>query len=283
MKRLILGAAAILAAAPAAASAETTTISMPGKSFSPARVTILPGDAVLFRNGDLTAHDVKGGGFESGPLASSSFFTHEFDSVGPQPFVCTIHPFMAGEVDVVAATLAGGSAFAGETVSLAGRVPAGTPGVAIERQAGAAWAPMGDVVPGADGSFTARVRPEATSVYRARTAWGESPGATVTVAERIDVRVKLSGHMVRVSARPGLIATLQVYSRERFMWRAAGHVRLDSRGRGSLMHHGARVGRARVAISRKPGGPVLATGAAFRLRDGKPSRLPESHAHHEMG
>jgi plastocyanin len=282
VKRLALALAA-LAVAPAAASAETTTISMPGKSFSPGRVTIVPGDSVLFRNGDLTAHDVKGAGFESGPLASSSFYTHAFDAVGAQPFVCTIHPFMTGEVDVVAATLSGGSAFAGEAVALAGRAPAGTPAVAIERQAGAAWAPVTDVVPGGDGAFAATVRPEATAVYRARTALGESPAATVTVTERIDVRVRLAGHMVRVTARPGLVATLQVYSRERFMWRAAGRVKLDSRGRGSIMHHGARVGRARVVISRKPGGPVLATGAAFRLRDGRPSDVPGSRAHHEMG
>jgi plastocyanin len=268
---------------PASAAAETTTISMPGKTFSPGRVTILPGDSVLFRNGDLAAHDVKGAGFESGPLASSAFFTHEFDAVGALPFVCTIHPFMTGEVDVVAATLSGGSAFAGETVSLAGRAPAGTPSVAIERQAGAAWVGAGDVVPAADGAFTASVRPEATSVYRARTALGESPAATVTVTERIDVRVRLSGHMVKVTARPGLVATLQVYSRERFMWRAAGRVKLDAHGRGSIMHHGARVGRARVVISRTAAGPVLATGSAFRLEDGKRSRVPESHAHHEMG
>jgi hypothetical protein len=43
------------------------------------------------------------------------------------------------------------------------------------------------------------------------------------------------------------------------------------------------VGRARVVISRTAAGPVLATGSAFRLEDGKRSRVPESHAHHEMG
>jgi plastocyanin len=269
VKRLALVLALLF---PASAAAESATVTMPGKTFSPARVTIVAGDSVLWRNGDLAAHDVKGGDFTSGPLASSSFFTHAFAAVGPQPFVCSIHPFMTGEVDVVAATLAGASAYAGERVTLPGRAPAGTPWVEVGGQS---------VVPAADGTFAVTVRPAATTVYVARTALGESPGATVTVTESIPLRVRLSGHMVRVTARSGLIATLQVYSRERFMWRSAGRVKLDRRGRGSIMHQGRLVGRARVAISRTAGGPVLATGDAFRLEDGHRSDVP--HSHHEMG
>jgi plastocyanin len=79
MRRIVLALALVF---PATASAETATVAMPGKSFSPARVTIVAGDSVLWRNGDLAAHDVKGADFTSGPLASSAFFTHEFDAVG---------------------------------------------------------------------------------------------------------------------------------------------------------------------------------------------------------
>jgi plastocyanin len=277
-------ALALALAFPATASAaETATVTMPGKTFSPPRVTIVAGDSVLWRNADLVAHDVQGPGFNSGPLAPSLFFGQRFDAVGPQPFVCTIHPFMTGEVDVVAATLAGASAYLGETVSLSGRVPAGTPSVAIERQAGAAWEPAGSAAPAPDGSFTAKVSPPETSVYRARTQAGESPGATVTVTARIDVRVRLAGHTVKVTARPGLVATLQVYSRERYMWRGAGRAKLDARGRGAIVHHGPRVGTARVVISRAPGAPALAITDPFRLRDGTSSGVPRSGAHHEMG
>jgi plastocyanin len=123
MRRLVLVLALLF---PAAAHAETATVSMPGKSFSPGRLTIVAGDSVLWRNGDLVAHDVKGPDFTSGPLANSGFFTHPFGAVGAQPFVCTIHPFMTGEVDVVSATLSGASAYAGEPVELKGRAPAGT-------------------------------------------------------------------------------------------------------------------------------------------------------------
>jgi plastocyanin len=268
---------------PASAAAETTTITMPGKSFSPSQVTIVAGDSVLWRNGDLVAHDVRGPEFDSGPLASSLFYSHTFASLGAQPFVCTVHPFMTGEVDVVAATLSGGTAFLGEAVSLTGRAPAGTPSVAIERQAGAAWEPAGGADPAADGSFAVTVRPVETSVYRARTAAGEGPGATVTVTEDVDLRVRPAGHRVRVSARPGLMAVLQVYSRERFMWRGAGRVKLDSRGRGVLMHHGRLAGLARVVIARKAGGPALATSDAFRLKDGRKGAVPHTHVRHEMG
>ncbi len=261
---------------PASAAAETATISMPGKTFSPARVTIVAGDSVLWRNGDLVTHDVRGSDFDSGPLASSLFYSHTFAAVGPQPFVCTVHPFMTGEIDVVAATLSGATAFAGEAVALSGRAPEGTPSVAIERQVGDSWEPAGSAVPSADGAFTAVVRPSETSVYRARTALGEGSVATVTVTLNVDLRVRLSGRVVRVSARPGLLATLQVYSRERFMWRDAGRVKLDSRGRGVLTHRGRLVSTARVVISRAAGGPVLATSDSYRLRDGRKWRIPGS-------
>ena len=155
--------------------------------------------------------------------------------------------------------------------------------MAIERQAGAAWEPAGSAVPAADGSFTASVRPAETSVYRARTALGEGPGATVTVTDDVDLRVKLTGHRVRVTARPGLIATLQVYSRERYMWRGAGRVKLDARGRGVIMHRGRLAGPARVVVARRPGGPALAVSDAFRLKDGERGGVPRSHVHHDMG
>jgi plastocyanin len=263
-------------ALPASAAADTTTISMPGKTFSPARVLVVPGDSVLWRNGDLVTHDVHGPDFDSGPLSSSLFYTHTFDSVGPRPFVCTVHPFMTGEVDVVAATLSGADAFAGEAVSLSGRAPAGTASVAIERAVGADWEPAGSAVPAADGTFTAVVRPDETSVYRASTALGTGASATVTVTTNVDLRVRLSGRRVSVVARPGLVATLQVYSRERFMWRDASHVKLDARGRGVLRHRGRLVSTARVVISRAAGGAALATSDSYRLRDGKRFSIPGS-------
>jgi len=261
---------------PASAAADTTTITMPGKTFSPARVLVIPGDSVLWRNGDLVTHDVHGPDFDSGPLSSSLFYSHTFDTVGPRPFVCTVHPFMTGEVDVVAATLTGGEAFAGEPVSLSGRAPAGTSSVLVERAVGDSWEPAGSAVPSPDGAFTVSVRPLETSAYRARTALGEGAVATVMVTADVDLRVRLSGRRVHVVARPGLVATLQVYSRERFRWRDASRVKLDARGRGSIRYRGRLVSTARVVVSRTAGGPALATSESYRLRDGRRFSIPGS-------
>jgi hypothetical protein len=81
---------------------------------------------------------------------------------------------------------------------------------------------------------------------------------------------------VRVTARPGLVATLQVYSRERFVWRDAERVELDSRGRGVLTHRGRLASTARVVVSRAAGGPALAVSDSYRLRDGKKWSIPGS-------
>ena len=62
------------AGVPAAASAETATIRMPGKFFDPSRSTVVAGDLVVFRNNDLVSHDVRiaGGMFDSGLIVHFS-------------------------------------------------------------------------------------------------------------------------------------------------------------------------------------------------------------------
>ena len=57
---IILAAAAALAA-PAAARADSETISMPGKFFDPARSTVVAGDVVTWKNADFATHDVRVG------------------------------------------------------------------------------------------------------------------------------------------------------------------------------------------------------------------------------
>ena len=109
MRRAVAAATvALLLAAPAGARAETTTITMPGKFFDPPRSTMVAGDIVLFRNSDLVTHDVRiaAGPFDSGPMSRFSSWSQQIDQPGGYPFVCTLHAFMSGNLDVVAATLA---------------------------------------------------------------------------------------------------------------------------------------------------------------------------------
>jgi plastocyanin len=251
---------------PASAHAETASVSMPGKLFSPSKLTVVAGDSVVFRNADLVAHDVKGSGFESGTIARFATFTQRFESVGAQPFVCSLHPFMAGQVDVVAATLR----VTGDVLS--GRVPPGTPAVTIERDGIAA----GSVTPAADGAFTAKVGD--TGSYRVTTAAGASAAVSVTGA--VTVKLSVKGHRLRVESAPGLVATFQVYSRERFSWRAFATAKLDARGRASVKHKGALKGSVRVVVS---GRGVSAASEAVRLKDGTAAgSVPGGHGprHH---
>ena len=82
---------------------------------------VVPGDSVAWRNGDFvhlpdapTARSTPA----ARPLRHAS--VQRFDAVGSHPFVCTIHPFMTGVVDVEAATLSGPATpvFAGEAREL---------------------------------------------------------------------------------------------------------------------------------------------------------------------
>jgi len=75
-------------------------VDIPAKVFSPARVTIAPGDSVTWRNSDFAAHDIKGPGFASPQLARSGSFTQRFDTPGSYAYVCSLHPFMTGTITV---------------------------------------------------------------------------------------------------------------------------------------------------------------------------------------
>ena len=56
---LVAAGLALALIGPASASAAELTVTMPGKTFSPARVTAVPGDTVRWRNSDIfDAHTV---------------------------------------------------------------------------------------------------------------------------------------------------------------------------------------------------------------------------------
>ena len=251
--------------------AETHTVTMPGRSFSPARTTVVVGDTVTWRNTDSVAHDVRAadGSFESGALARFRSFSVAFPAAGPRPYLCTIHPFMRGQVDVVGALLRGpeGPVVAGESVRLEGRA---TPGAAVTLEG----AP-GRTVAAADGSFSFTVTASAGTVYRALTAAGPSPPVAPAVAAGVtaDLSLQPGRRWARVRVRstpvaPGLVATLQRYSRERFMWRTAWRARLDAGGRARFRVPTTRRGRMRVVLGRTPHGSPLAVSHAVRVRDG---------------
>lgn len=131
--------------------------------------------------------------------------------------------------------------------------------------------PLTTVATGADGEFHSAIRPSGTTTYRAVSRVGASPPVTVSVASKLTVR--LSTHAgkrftrVRVAA-PGAgaaIATIQLYSRERFTWVDARRRRLDSAGRaGFRLRAGLRY-RARAVVTRADGGVVLGVSPRVKL------------------
>jgi plastocyanin len=290
-------AAALLATAalgaPAATQAAGTAVSIPGKFFEPGRVTVVAGDSVTWLNRDFTEHDVRAGdgSFDSGHLQRFGSYTRRFDRVGPVPYLCTIHPFMTGQIDVAGALLSGPAASvpAGLPLRLDGRAAAGATSVGLERRLDdGSWHAVATVVPGPDAAFAFLITPDASASYRAVTAAGPSPAVTVNVTAQVEVhatvRPRRRHRLVRVITRPAasdVLATLQRYSRWHYMWRPLAHQQLGGHGRTTFkLPTGAR-GRVRVVLSRSRHGPALATSRPVRLGDGNPAADPLGAIAHE--
>jgi len=289
VKARLLPATVLLAlSAPAAANAETATIAMPGKFFDPVRSTVVAGDVVVFRNNDLVTHDVRVGGglFDSGPILRFTSWSQQFDVPGSLPFVCTLHAFMNGNLDVVAATLAAApdGVLAGEPLELSGRAAAGTARIGVEQSlAGGEWSAVGaGAAPAADGSFATTVPAVEGASYRVTTPVGASPPVTPRVTARVDIHLAVERTRrhatVRVHTMPattGFTATLELYSRWRFRWRATRRVKLDADGGASFRLPASRRSFARVALSRAPRGPVLVRSGTVKLRTGRAAVDPD--------
>lgn len=89
-------------AAAAPVSADAVTIK--NFAFSPATLKVRAGTTVTWTNQDTDAHTVTsagpGGPLHSPALATHGTYTHTFTQPGSYAYVCTIHPFMTGTVEV---------------------------------------------------------------------------------------------------------------------------------------------------------------------------------------
>lgn len=252
----------------------THSVAIANRAFAPTRVTALEGDTVDWRNHDLMVHNVSAsaGAVFSGPLARGQRFAHRFPDAGSYPYLCTLHPFMTGQVDVHPALLeaASSSALSGQSVALHGRAPGGP--VTIEQQAAGApgFTPVATVVADSAGRFHGEVRLEATTAYRAVGVRGASPPVTVVVASqlRVGLTVRASRRVTRLrviaAGAGGATATLQLYSRERFMWRDRRRGRLDAGGRTTFRLRAGLRYHARVVVS-DDAGVALGTSRTVKL------------------
>jgi plastocyanin len=239
---VLLTGALVLAPA-ASASAADVAVGIPARYFLPSSAQVVVGDTVTWHNNDHDTHNLVAadGEFDSGLLGMGASFDHAFDTVGARPYLCTIHPSMTGEIDVVPIALSAPAAppTAGDRFALDGRAPVGSGPLTLQRAA-TADGPFADVaaVPaGPDGTFTIALTADATAAWRVTGAPGASPAVTVPVAPRLQlaVRARRTRSLVVLSVRtrpvrPGETVVLELYSRERFAWLPAGRARLDDSG-----------------------------------------------------
>jgi plastocyanin len=106
---MFLVAVALLALAatakPSTRPPKTVQVSIHLYKFSPATVTVHPGDTVEWKNDDIVDHTVTATGagkpaFDSGNLKQGQIFRYVAKTNGTYDYICTIHPYMKGEVIV---------------------------------------------------------------------------------------------------------------------------------------------------------------------------------------
>ena len=84
------------------AAASTATVQIDNFTFTPATLTVAAGTTVTWKNEDDSPHRIgdKDGTFKSAALDTDDTFSHTFASPGVYPYICTIHPYMAGKIVV---------------------------------------------------------------------------------------------------------------------------------------------------------------------------------------
>lgn len=83
-------------------SPATAEVTMAGRAFAPAALTVATGAVVTFRNNDGREHTAtaRDGSFDSGVIATGSTFVKTFATPGSYAYLCAIHPDMTGTVNV---------------------------------------------------------------------------------------------------------------------------------------------------------------------------------------
>ena len=96
--------AAILGAALWAGAAHAQTVSIDNFTFTPAVLTVAPGDTVTWTNADDIPHTVTATdhSFRSRPLDTNDRFSQTFATPGKYVYFCSIHPHMTGTIIVKA-------------------------------------------------------------------------------------------------------------------------------------------------------------------------------------
>lgn len=84
------------------AEAATHQVSIKNMKFSPAALTVAPGDQITFTNEDGAPHTATAtdGSFDTGRLAKGESATITAPAAGEYAYICAVHPMMKGTLTV---------------------------------------------------------------------------------------------------------------------------------------------------------------------------------------
>jgi plastocyanin len=80
----------------------THTVTIENMQFSPAELTVHPGDRIVWENKDLFPHTATASDktFDSGSIASNGSWALETTKSADYPYGCAYHPTMKGKISV---------------------------------------------------------------------------------------------------------------------------------------------------------------------------------------
>jgi plastocyanin len=265
---LCAGLIAVIAG-PAPARADTSTAGIVDFAFVPPSINVVTGDTIGWRNNSLLMqHTVTGTGFDSGPIVPGGGFFHDFTAPGTYNYMCSIHPFMAGAVDVYDLLLNPPTreVTRGAPTVLTGRAAASVKSLTIEADTGTGFRPIG-TGQASGGAFKANVRPPGSGLYRAAAGASASPPVQIQASDRSQVIATVSRRMLRVLVAPpspGGRVSLQFKLRERFGWWTVARARLDRNSRASFRLHLRKRLPARAVLTQSDGWTPLAISTVVR-------------------
>jgi plastocyanin len=251
-----------------------TNVSILAAAYGTAKVDVLEGDTVTWRNDSVRAHTVSAtdGSWASQRIVTSGVFSHRFTASGVSAYYCQVHPFMRAEVDVHRLLLDAphDAAVPGKAYELMGRaaLAAGSP-VTIQAADGstAATATIDSA-----GAFHATVSPRTTTSFRAVSGAESSPAVQLLVIDRkVTASSRVHGRRAVVKTRVapashGGTVVLQMRLKERFGWWPVRTAKLDHASRARFTVKLRHAVRARVVLTTADGVTPLVHSSVLRLK-----------------
>jgi plastocyanin len=274
LTRAVAAAALVLlaGAVPANAAPHRAEVSVQFSAYGPSQLDVLPGTSVVWSNVSSRTHTVTAydGTFDSGHLDPGRQFAVTFARPGSFQYHCTIHPSIAGEIDVrrvILDTLPTAAVPLGSIVDFSGvTTDAGRP-IRIERRvSGSTFTTVARTSAARRGTWHVGVRATTTGDYRAVSGADASETRRLIVGVRtVHIRATRGGVSVEVTpSAPYAPLLVEVYRRNRFGWWPVAHRRLDYVSSAEIRV--TRPARVRVVLVDRDGWTPLATSRPVTLR-----------------